>query len=72
MPGRDGHQVIEEIRRSSNEIPIISMSGSSERATGGAHLDSPSARISGGATKVITKPFRARDLLALVRELVER
>jgi CheY-like chemotaxis protein len=71
MPGKGGHEVIEEIRRSSNEVPIIWMSGSSGWASGGAHLDPAFLRAGGGATKVITKPFRAHEILALVRELVE-
>jgi CheY-like chemotaxis protein len=39
MPGKDGLEVTEEIRRLSPDIPIVSMTGSYPRDTGGAHLD---------------------------------
>ncbi|HZF35696.1 MAG TPA: response regulator [Candidatus Angelobacter sp.] len=70
MPGKDGLEVTEEIRRLSPDIPIVSMTGSYPRDTGGAHLD-PAFLIASkkvGATRVIAKPFRAREILALVLE----
>jgi len=73
MPGKDGFEVIEEIRRSSPNIPIVSMTGSYPRATGGAHLDPAFLRASSkvGATKMIAKPFRAIELLTLVGQCLE-
>jgi len=72
MPGRDGIEVVEEIRRS-HAIPIIQMTGSSERVSGGAHLDPRflQANAKAGVLKVIAKPFRAHELLALVQQCME-
>jgi len=39
MPGKDGLEVTEEIRRAAPDMPIVSMTGSYPRDTGGAHLD---------------------------------
>ena len=69
MPGKDGLEVTEEIRRLSPDIPIVSMTGSYPRASGGAHLDPAflNASKKAGATKVLAKPFRTQELLALVQ-----
>lgn len=74
VPGKDGFEVIAEIRQFSPNIPIVSMTGSYPRDTGGAHLDPGFLRTSGkvGATKVITKPFRVHEILALVQECLTR
>ena len=58
MPGKDGIEVIQEIRQCSPHMPVVSMTGSFPRATGGAHLDPGFLRSTTrvGATKVITKP----------------
>lgn len=67
MPNMDGLEMVRELRRLSADIPIISMTGSFMRSTGGAHLNAVYLRLCSelGATKVIAKPFRARELLAL-------
>ncbi|HEV8715686.1 MAG TPA: response regulator [Candidatus Binatia bacterium] len=69
MPGKDGLEATEEIRRLSPGVPIVSMTGSYPRHTGGAHLDpaflNATKRV--GATRVLAKPFRAHELLAIVR-----
>jgi len=72
MPGRDGIEVVEEIRRA-HAIPIIQMTGSAERVSGGAHLAPRvlQASAKAGVLKVIAKPFRAQELLALVRQCIE-
>jgi CheY-like chemotaxis protein len=69
MPGKDGLEVTEEIRRSSPHIPIVSMTGSYPRDSGGAHLDPAFLNASKkvGATRVLAKPFRVHDLLAVVQ-----
>ena len=74
MPNMDGLEMVREIRRLSTEIPIISMTGSFMRSTGGAHLNAVYLRLCSelGATKVIAKPFRARDLLPLVQQCLGR
>lgn len=70
MPQMDGLQTIRELRKLSPDIPIISMTGSYPRPTGGAHLDPNFLAMSKqvGATRVIGKPFRLDDLLAVVRQ----
>jgi hypothetical protein len=46
------------------------MTGSYPRASGGAHLDPAFLKASKkvGATRVIAKPFRPHELLAIVRD----
>jgi len=69
MPQKEGLETVREIRQSSRETPIISMTGSAPASDGG-RLDPDFLRMSGalGATRTIAKPFRPRELLALVRE----
>ncbi len=69
MPQKDGLQTIREIREISPNTPIISMTGSCSRPSGGAHLDPDFLRMTRGlgATQTLTKPFKAAKLLALVQ-----
>lgn len=69
MPRKEGLETVREIRQSSRETPIISMTGSVPAGDGG-RLDPDFLRMSSslGATRTIAKPFRPRELLALVRE----
>ncbi|HEX9702063.1 MAG TPA: response regulator [Rhodospirillales bacterium] len=53
MPGKNGGEIVAEIRRRNRTIPIIVMSGSS-RASGGELLR---AAMEKGANCVIDKPF---------------
>jgi CheY-like chemotaxis protein len=73
MPGKDGFEVIEEIRQLCPHMPVVSMTGSFPRASGGAHLDPGFLRASrkAGASKVIAKPFRAHEILAIVQECLD-
>jgi len=73
MPRKDGFETIRDIRRLSPGIPIISMTGSYPRPSGGAHLDPGFLQMSkqAGATKVIAKPLRLEELLALIRQCLE-
>lgn len=73
MPRKDGFEAISEIGGLSADIPIISMTGSLPRPSGGAHLDPNYLRMSRqlGATKVIAKPFRAHELLAVARQCLD-
>ena len=71
MPTKErGLETIAALRRISATVPIISMTGSYPRSSGGAHLDPEFLRMARefSATQVIGKPFRARDLLAAVKE----
>jgi len=69
MPRKDGLETIREIRRLSASVPIVAMTGSYARATGGNRLApgflEPSTQA--GATKTIAKPFRLEELLGIVR-----
>ena len=69
MPHKEGLETVREIRQLSAGTPIISMTGSIPTADGG-RLDPDFLRMSGAlrATRTIAKPFRPRELLALVRE----
>jgi two-component system, chemotaxis family, chemotaxis protein CheY len=69
MPQKEGLATVREIRQLSAGIPIISMTGSVP-ASNGALLDPDFLRMSSalGATRTLAKPFRPRELLALVKE----
>ena len=69
MPQKEGLATVREIRQLSAGIPIISMTGSVPANDGGL-LDPDFLRMSSalGATRTLAKPFRPRELLALVKE----
>jgi two-component system, LuxR family, response regulator FixJ len=60
MPGMSGLEVLEELRRRGDRLPVIIVSG---------HLDGTSRTraLVGGALAVIEKPHKADELLALLR-----
>jgi len=69
MPHKEGLATMREIRQLSADTPIISMTGSIPTDDNDqSHPDF--LRMSGplGASRTIAKPFRPRELLALVRE----
>src|SRR5882672_6361100 len=70
MPHKEGLETVREIRQLSAGTPIISMTGGIPATDGDGRLDPDFLRMSGalGATRTIAKPFRPRELLALVRE----
>jgi CheY-like chemotaxis protein len=69
MPHKEGLETVMEIRQLRAATPIISMTGSIPAGDSG-QLHPDFLRMSGalGATRTIAKPFRPRELLALVRE----
>lgn len=74
MPTKEkGIETIAALREISAATPIVSMTGSFPRPSGGAHLDPEFLRMAReiGATQVIAKPFKAAELLALVRQCLE-
>jgi len=74
MPTKEkGVETIAALREISAETPIVSMTGSFPRSSGGAHFDPEFLRMvrEFGATQVIAKPFNAAELLALVRQCLE-
>jgi two-component system, LuxR family, response regulator FixJ len=60
MPGMNGFEVLAELRRRGDELPVIIV-------TGHANAAARSRAAAGGALAVIEKPHRACELLALVR-----
>jgi len=71
MPHKEGLETVREIRQLSAGIPIISMTGSVGGE--GGRLDPDFLRMSStlGATRTIGKPFRPRELLALIQECLD-
>ena len=69
MPHKEGLATMREIRQLSAATPIISMTGSIPTGVS----DQPRfPALTNGATRTIAKPFRPRELLALVRECLGR
>jgi CheY-like chemotaxis protein len=69
MPNKEDLETVREIRQLSADTPIISMTGSIAAVPGsGGQLDPDFLRMAGafGATETLAKPFKARELLALV------
>ncbi len=60
LPGMDGHDVLSEIRRRGERLPVIILTARKEVADTVAGLE-------GGADDYVTKPFRFQELLARVR-----
>ena len=69
MPHKEGLATMREIRQLSAATPIISMTGSIPHRRQRINPDFP---LTNGAARTIAKPFRPRDLLALVRECLVR
>lgn len=60
LPGKDGFQVLEELRGQGEDLPVIILSARSDvqdKVTG----------LEGGADDYVTKPFRFEELLARVK-----
>ena len=68
MPGTGGAAVIRELKRSHPEVPIIAISGLFESGFG----MSADEIIALGAARALAKPFKRRDLLTLVAEILPR
>ncbi|MFE5321515.1 response regulator transcription factor [Paenibacillus sp. NPDC056579] len=65
LPGMDGYQLIREIRKVNESIPVIFISA----------RDSDLDRINGlelGSDDYLAKPFQTRELIIRVRKLMER
>lgn len=64
MPGRDGFEILQELRRT-NDVPVIMLTARSEE------ID----RVVGltvGADDYLTKPFSPRELVARIRAILRR
>jgi len=66
MPGMEGIQTIQQLRRLAPELKIIAISGGG-RGSAGDYLDLAKQL---GATTTLTKPFTPEALLAAVTEAV--
>ncbi|MFQ4142598.1 response regulator transcription factor [Chlorogloeopsis sp. ULAP02] len=60
LPGKDGFQVLEELRGQGEDLPVIILSARSD-------IHDKVAGLEGGADDYITKPFRFEELLARIR-----
>ncbi len=61
LPGKDGHEVLQELRRrGGNRLPVIIL-------TARDGVDDTVAGLEGGADDYMTKPFRFEELLARIR-----
>lgn len=60
LPGKDGLQVLEELRGQGEQLPIIILTARDD-------LNDKVAGLEGGADDYMTKPFRFEELLARVR-----
>lgn len=66
MPGMDGIETIQEVRKHRADLPIIVMSGTS---VGGASApDFLAMAVKLGAVRSISKPFRPRDIVVAVEQ----
>ena len=65
LPGRNGFEILEELRHISPTLPII-MVPASAGSTRGAH------GRSGGADDYVVKPFSPRELLARIKAVLRR
>jgi DNA-binding response OmpR family regulator len=66
MPGTDGAQLIAQLRARWPKLPVVAISGASV-IDGRSVLDVARAR---GADATLIKPFRARELAALLERLI--
>jgi DNA-binding response OmpR family regulator len=60
LPGMDGHQVLREVRRRGERLPVIIL-------TARSGVEDTVAGLDGGADDYLTKPFRFEELLARIR-----
>lgn len=65
LPGKNGHEIVKEIRRRNKFIPIIMLSAIND-AINKARL------INGGADDYLAKPFSGQELIARIKALLRR
>jgi len=66
MPQQDGLETILALRRMNVHLPIIAMSGGGSAA----QFDMLRTASLFGAARVLMKPFRVEEVLAVIRELL--
>ncbi len=65
MPGLDGLQVLEELHKQDEELPVIMI-------TAFASMENAIAAMKKGAFDYITKPFKNDEVLVVLRNAIER
>ncbi len=60
LPGKDGHQIVRELRRRGDTTPVIIL-------TARDGVEDTVAALDGGADDYVTKPFSFEELLARIR-----
>lgn len=65
LPGTDGMEILKEIRKSDNAMPIIMLTAKSDRMDKVKGLDA-------GADDYITKPFDVLELVSRIRAVLRR
>src|SRR5687767_15070364 len=65
MPGMDGLQVLDELHKQDDELPVVMI-------TAFASMENAIAAMKKGAFDYITKPFKNDEVLVVVRNAVER
>ncbi|MBV8733526.1 MAG: response regulator, partial [Solirubrobacterales bacterium] len=60
LPGRDGHEVLADIRRAKPMLPVIMLTARGE-------VDDRIAGLDAGAADYVTKPFSLSELAARIR-----
>ncbi len=65
MPKVDGLQVLQEIRKKGNKVPVLLLTAKSE-------IDDRVKGLDCGADDYLTKPFATKELLARIRSITRR
>jgi DNA-binding NtrC family response regulator len=65
MPGMDGLQVLDELRKHDDELPVIMI-------TAFASMENAISAMKRGAFDYITKPFKNDEVLVVLRNAIER
>jgi two-component system response regulator MprA len=65
MPGVDGIEVCQRLRRNGNQLPVLML-------TARAEVENRVAGLDAGADDYVTKPFALEELLARLRALLRR
>lgn len=66
MPGKEGIETILELRRMNPEVRIVAISGGDR--VGGRHYLKMAGKL--GADRILPKPFRPKELLDAVRDVL--
>src|SRR5574344_2815205 len=65
LPGKDGFQILETLKKSKIKSPVIMLTAKSE-------MDDKLKGLENGADDYITKPFHIRELVARVKNILKR